>query len=57
MREGKLGIRVSLGSYKLFYEAGTEETVWRRRGREEEAAVWANASAREEERRRSRWLA
>jgi hypothetical protein len=34
--EGELGIRISLGTYKLFHESGTEWSVVRRRGEEEE---------------------
>ncbi|THH20510.1 hypothetical protein EW146_g864 [Bondarzewia mesenterica] len=58
--EGDLRIRISMGTYKLFYEAGTEDVVWRRRGREEEETLRVRATARDEERRRSRlrhaWL-
>lgn len=52
--EGRLRVRVSLGSCRLFYEGGSED-VWRRRRDSEEQAGLA-ARAREEERRRSRWL-
>lgn len=52
----ELNIRVSLGTYKIFYEAGKEDYVYRRRGEEEERVLLARAAAREEERRRSKWI-
>ncbi|KAI0066497.1 hypothetical protein BV25DRAFT_1868189 [Artomyces pyxidatus] len=54
--EGEVAIRISLGTYKLFYEAGTEECVWRRRSEEEERTLRERAAAREEERRRTPWM-
>jgi paired amphipathic helix protein Sin3a len=55
--EGDLGIRVSLGSYKLFYEGGSWECVWHVRARDEDAQLAERAAARVEERRRAmaRW--
>lgn len=54
--EGRLRVRVSLGSCRLFYEGGSEDVWRRRRDSEEQAGLAARARAREEERRRSRWL-
>lgn len=56
MGEARLGVRVSLGSYKLFYEAGQEDFVFHARSASEQATLTARALARSEERRRSRWL-
>lgn len=49
-------IRVSLPSYKLVYERGSEEVMWRRRGGAEEAELRVRAQGREEERRKSIFL-
>lgn len=54
--ESRLCIRVSLGTYRLFYEAGKEDVVLPKRRPGEEATLAARARARSEERRRSRWL-
>ncbi len=51
-----LCIRVSLGTYKLFYGVDEEDVFVRRRRVEEERALRVRAVRREEERRRSRWL-
>ncbi|KAI0032163.1 hypothetical protein K488DRAFT_50553 [Vararia minispora EC-137] len=55
--EGDLGIRISLGTYKLFYEGAAWECVSRVRGADEEALLVERAAAREEDRRRgmARW--
>jgi hypothetical protein len=50
--EGELGIRISLGTYKLFYEGGTEWSVVQRRGQEEDRMLRDRARQREEDRRR-----
>lgn len=50
--EGELGIRVSLGTYKLFHESGTEWSVVRLREQEEERMLKDRAREREEDRRR-----
>ncbi|KAH8992416.1 hypothetical protein EDB92DRAFT_1857823 [Lactarius akahatsu] len=50
--EGELGIRISLGTYRLFHESGTEWTLTRSRGREEERMLKERARQREEDRRR-----
>ncbi|KAI0347668.1 hypothetical protein BDW22DRAFT_1319555 [Trametopsis cervina] len=52
----RLSVRVSLGTYKLFYAADREDVYIRRRTDEREHVLRARALAREEERRRSRWL-
>ncbi|KAI0688140.1 hypothetical protein BC835DRAFT_1285352 [Cytidiella melzeri] len=53
---GKLAVRVSLGTYRLFYAANREDVFIRRTSSEREAVLRARAFAREEERRRTRWL-
>ena len=50
--EGELGIRISLGTYKLFHEGGTEWGMVRRRGQEEERVLKERGRQREEDRRR-----
>ena len=50
--EGELGIRISLGTYKMFHESGTEWGMVRRRGEEEERMLKDRARQREEDRRR-----
>jgi len=49
-------IRISLCTYKLFYEADAEDALVRERGEEEERELTERARLRNEERRRSRWL-
>ena len=55
---GNMRVRVCRGSYKLEYEGGTEEVVWRgqRRNDEAYAALVEGQSRRGEERKRSRYL-
>lgn len=52
-----MSIRVSLGTYKMFYESSAEDVYVRPRSKEEEKELWERAKVREEERKRSRWLA
>lgn len=47
-------IRVSAGQYRLVYEAGREDVLWRRRRGEDEGTLRGRAGARGEE--RTRWL-
>jgi paired amphipathic helix protein Sin3a len=47
-----IAIRVSLGTYKLFYEAGTEDVLWRK----EDPRLSERGKARHEERKKSVWL-
>ncbi|KAI0718857.1 hypothetical protein C8T65DRAFT_637162 [Cerioporus squamosus] len=47
-----LGILVQRGTYKLMYEAGEEDVLVRRRGADEERALYERACRREDERRR-----
>ena len=54
--EGRLSVRASLASYKLFYAAESEDVFIRRTGSERESVLRARALAREEERRRTKWL-
>lgn len=49
-------VRISLPSYKLVYESGSEDVVWNGRSREAEAILKERSRSREEERRKSRWL-
>ncbi|KAI0308364.1 hypothetical protein B0F90DRAFT_164360 [Multifurca ochricompacta] len=50
--EGEWGVRISLGTYKLFHESGTEWGVIRSREREEEKMLKERAKQKEEDRRR-----
>ena len=52
----RLCVRVSLGTYRLFYEAGEEDFLWVKRRQGEQSTLAARALARSDERRRSRWL-
>ena len=56
VNESRLCIRVSLGTYRLFYEAGKEDVLLHKRRPGEEATLAARARVRCEERRRRRWL-
>lgn len=49
-------IRVSLGTYKMFYETGAEDWCVRPRSKEEERELRERAKLREEERKRSWYL-
>ncbi|KAF8846145.1 hypothetical protein BDN67DRAFT_986507 [Paxillus ammoniavirescens] len=51
-----MSIRISLGTYKLFYEAGTEDVLVQTRGAEEEKELQERVRRRNEERKRCRWL-
>lgn len=53
---GDMRVRISLGTYKLMYEAGSEDGMVRRRSREEERVVEERVRRRNEERRRCRLL-
>lgn len=55
-REETLAVRVSLGTYKLFYESGTEDTFWRVHSRSTLEVLRERAQARDEDRRRSGFL-
>lgn len=55
LTEEGMKIRVSLPTYKLLYEEGSEDMVWHDWGRDREDMV-ARARLREEERRKSRFL-
>ena len=48
----EVGGRIERGSYKMRYERGREDVLWRRRGAEEERMLRERAVAREDERRR-----
>lgn len=47
-----LGVQIQRPSYKIMYERGREDVLWRRRGAEEERMLRERAVAREDERRR-----
>lgn len=47
-----IAIQISLGTYKLFYEAGTEDVLCR----QEDVRLNERAKARHEDRKRSVWL-
>ncbi|KAG0702743.1 hypothetical protein DFH29DRAFT_920208 [Suillus ampliporus] len=51
-----MSIRVSLGTYKIFYESSAEDVYVRWRSRDEEKELRERAKAREEDRKRSRLL-
>ncbi|KAF7966906.1 hypothetical protein HWV62_36583 [Athelia sp. TMB] len=51
-----IGIQISLGTYKLFYEAGSEDILWRQRSAIEEGRVLERARRVHEERIQSAWL-
>lgn len=51
-----LRVQISVRTYKLLYEAGTEDVIVQRRSREEEKALQEKARRRNEERRRCRVL-
>jgi len=48
-------IRVDLQTYRLAYEAGGQEIIWRGADREDNV-LRDRARAREEERQRSQWV-
>ncbi|KAG1839224.1 hypothetical protein DFJ58DRAFT_812844 [Suillus subalutaceus] len=52
-----MSIRVSLGTYKMFYESSAEDVYVRPRSQDEEKVLRERGKVREEERKRSRWLA
>ena len=54
--DSRLSVRVSLGTYRLFYESGSEDVLVRARGEAEVQELSRRASAREEMRRRCRWM-
>jgi paired amphipathic helix protein Sin3a len=49
--QNNIGIQISLGTYKLFYEAGTEDVLWRPRSDGEQSSLDERAKTRHEERR------
>jgi paired amphipathic helix protein Sin3a len=49
-------IRMSLGTYRLFYEGGSEDFLFRRWGKEEHELLCERARAKHDERRKSRWV-
>jgi hypothetical protein len=53
---GRMSVRVSLGSYRLFFAAEGEDVLVRHTSRERMATLRARAVASEEERRRTKWL-
>ena len=54
--DSRLSVRVSLGTYRLFYESGAEDVLVRVRGETVGEELARRASAREEVRRRCRWV-
>ncbi|KZT30943.1 hypothetical protein NEOLEDRAFT_49300 [Neolentinus lepideus HHB14362 ss-1] len=54
--QNNLAIRISLGTYKMFYEAGTEEFIWQRRSAADDKLLRERAAAKHEERKQCRLL-
>ncbi|EPQ60306.1 hypothetical protein GLOTRDRAFT_67792 [Gloeophyllum trabeum ATCC 11539] len=54
--QNKMAIRISLGTYKIFYEAGTEDFIWQRRSAADDKLLRERAAARHEERKQCRLL-
>lgn len=52
----EVGIQVSLGTFKLFYEAGSEDILWRERSEDVQNTLDERTSAKHEERLKSQWL-
>ena len=48
----EMGVQIQPLTYKIMYERGREDVLWRRRGDEEMGVLRERAVAREEERRR-----
>ncbi len=55
VREANMGIQWDVRTYKLLFEAGKEDTFWRKKGRDEEA-LKRQAQTKREGRNRTRWL-
>jgi paired amphipathic helix protein Sin3a len=53
---GETVIRISLGTYKLFYEAGCEDFIWRTRSAADLEVLGEQAKARDGERQRCQLL-
>ena len=55
--ELQLSVRVSLGTYRIFYESGKEDFLMRVRGEEDEREMRRRATVREERRKNlCRWI-
>lgn len=54
--EGYMKIRVRLPTYKMVYESGSEDFLWRKRGAEEWRVLEERDRARKEERGKCCWL-
>ncbi|CDO73182.1 hypothetical protein BN946_scf185007.g237 [Trametes cinnabarina] len=53
--ENGMRVQIQRGTYKVRYERGTEDVLWRRRGHDGLRTLQERAVAREEERRRLFW--
>lgn len=51
-----IGVQVSLGTFKLFFEAGSEDVLLRERSEDVQNMLNERALARHEERKKSPWL-
>lgn len=51
-----IGVQISMGTYKLFYEAGSEDALWRRRSAAEEGRISERARRVHEDRIQCAWL-
>jgi len=56
LMESNMTVRVSLGTYRLFFEGGSEDFILRRWGKDDGEVLEERAKAKQEERRKSRWL-
>ncbi len=54
-KESCMKIRIDLRTYKVVYEGGSEEVLWRGVDKDEEV-LRERARVREDERRKSQWL-
>ena len=52
----EIGIQVSLGTFKLFYEAGSEDILWRERSEDVQNMLDERTLGKHEERMKSQWL-
>ena len=54
--QSDMAVRISFGTYRIFWEAGSEDTIWRRWDDAEYDNLTERAKARSEERAKCKWL-